>query len=169
MNRLVSVKHIMLSTTPRPQAFTILFTCTWVSVQIFSGILILYLRLLFFFYLQCNLQVKEFVQSISGSNSFYGLQEDTIDSLALTVLPPFGHEYCPAEKSNMANNTLEIEQHILQQLLLHLRTCLFNITESVSFTKCKHNYDNVNSQHSDRRLKEMCRELGITICKHNFK
>ena len=74
--------------------------------------------------------MQEFVQCIGGSSSIYGLCEDTLDSLLLTVLP-VGYELPLAteiklqlqQPTSMVNfhNTQEKETYILQVLTEELR------------------------------------------------
>lgn len=66
-------------------------------------------------------QAQGFIDSVGGAKSLYGLKEETLDSLILTLLPPIGHEFQPM----VDPGTIDEKQHILvlmlQEILMSLR------------------------------------------------
>ena len=54
-----------------------------------------------------NVQVKDFIHHISGPNSLYGLQPETLESLVLSLLPPLTHSYEPLKKTGVMDGPLK--------------------------------------------------------------
>ena len=73
-------------------------------------------------------QVEEFIQCISGSSSLYGLQQETLDSLVLTLLPAIDCTHCISDGHNLTDDLMDIKVYILQELIQALKTnCGFHI------------------------------------------
>ena len=68
-------------------------------------------------------QVKDFIQCVSGSSSLYGLQEDTLESLILTLLPPLQHEYEGLGEPSLVDSSLDVKVYLIQELVQSLRHC----------------------------------------------
>ena len=71
---------------------------------------------MFFFFFQLD----EFINIVNGSNSLYGLKNETLDSLLLSLLPPYGHTYqdTPPDAPVGGDN---VDLYLLQELLRSLR------------------------------------------------
>jgi len=69
-----------------------------------------------------NLQAGEFVKYISGSSSLYGLQQETLSSLLMSLLPPLEHEYVDSypEPSGKTKAT-DVQAVLMQKLLTALK------------------------------------------------
>ena len=66
------------------------------------------------------MQAKEFVCWNGGLASFYGIQEETRDSLVLSLLPIPGHHMKQGCKSERLSGTLEVK--LLKLLLFQVET-----------------------------------------------
>lgn len=64
----------------------------------------------------------EFTQLMSGAESLYGFQTETLDSLILEILPPIDQTYKDVEKEEVAeNSTYTVNAYLLQAILNILR------------------------------------------------
>lgn len=68
-------------------------------------------------------QVKEFIDCISGHSSLYGLQQETLDSLVLMLLPPLTHKYESLGEPSVMDSSLDLKVLLMQELLQNLRHC----------------------------------------------
>ena len=82
-------------------------------------------------------QVNEFVGSVRGKESFYGLKEETTDSLLLSMLPTERHTYQPYELKDdlMSDNAIEVV--CLQELIRAFRTSAGFHIPTVSMLVCE--------------------------------
>jgi hypothetical protein len=64
-------------------------------------------------------KVNEFIKVVDGPNSLYGLKEETLDSLLLSLLPPYGHTYCDTPPGEPIQE--DIKLYLLRELLCSLR------------------------------------------------
>ena len=74
-------------------------------------------------YFAATLQVKDFIQCVSGSSSLYGLQADTLESLILTLLPPLDHQYATLGEPSLVDSSLDVKVYLIQELVQSLRHC----------------------------------------------
>jgi len=61
------------------------------------------------FALPYTYQVKEFIDCISGPSSLYGLQQETLDSLVLMLLPPLTHKYESLGEPSVMDSGLDLK------------------------------------------------------------
>ena len=66
-------------------------------------------------------KVNEFVQLVGGKKSLYGLQDETVDSLMLCVLPARSHQFQEVPNILPAKEDEDIRHYLLQQLVVALR------------------------------------------------
>ena len=66
------------------------------------------------------LQVTDFIKSVHSSYSLYGLQQETMDSLILDILPPHNHTYTKVDENNLPNTKQPATTYLLQELLVAL-------------------------------------------------
>ena len=72
------------------------------------------------FYLCHCLQVKQFIDVVGEDKSLYGLKkETTLDSLLLSLLPPYGHTCKDTPPGNLIGDNVKL--CLLQELLRALR------------------------------------------------
>ncbi len=69
------------------------------------------------------MQVLEFIELVSGSDSLYGLCPHTLNSLILSLLPAVDHTYPEIGELNLVNNSRDIHFYILQEIVQALREC----------------------------------------------
>lgn len=69
----------------------------------------------------CNfwfiLQVKQFIFSVYKSESIYGLQQETLDSLILDFLPPLSHVFIKPEDDGMVDNKQDVSIYLFQEIM----------------------------------------------------
>lgn len=65
--------------------------------------------------------MEEFINLVSGGSSLYGLKDETLDSLVLTLLPPLGHKYDTLGEPSTIDTTLSVKVFLVQELLQALR------------------------------------------------
>ena len=68
---------------------------------------------------QLCLQVKQFIDLVDGDKSLYGLRKETLNSLLLSFLPPYGHTYMDTPPGDLIGD--DIKLCLLQELLKTLR------------------------------------------------
>ena len=84
-----------------------MYVCIYLSIYLSIYILV-----------HCT-QVKQFIDLVGGGNSLYGLKKETIDSLLLSLLPPYGHTYKETPPGNLIGD--DVNLCLLQELLRALR------------------------------------------------
>ena len=67
-----------------------------------------------------RIKVNEFVQLVGGKKSLYGLQNETVDSLMLCMLPARSHQF-QVSWSQPTEDEDDLCRYLLQQLLVALR------------------------------------------------
>ena len=65
------------------------------------------------------LQVKQFIDLVGGEKSLYGLKKETLNSLLLSLLPPYGHTYKDTPPGDLIGDSVKL--CLLQELLRTLR------------------------------------------------
>ena len=65
------------------------------------------------------MQVKQFIDLVDGDKSLYGLKKETLNSLLLSLLPPYGHTYKDTPPGDLIGD--DIKLCLLQELLRTLR------------------------------------------------
>ena len=72
--------------------------------------------------------MHSFIECVEGPSSLYGLKEETLDSLILTLLPPLNHTFEPVEEQGFIDETLELPVLFTKELIHSLRFCAgFNL------------------------------------------
>lgn len=66
------------------------------------------------------MQIINFIKSVDGSNSLYGLRPETLDSLILDILPPLDQEYVKVDGEDLRNTSQPPTTYLLQELLVAL-------------------------------------------------
>ena len=69
------------------------------------------------------LQAQQFIDCIGGSGSLYGLKEETLDSLVMTMLPPADHTFHPLGEPSIVDDSGDVRVFLMQELLGALRNC----------------------------------------------
>ena len=64
--------------------------------------------------------MQQFVDCISGGESLYGFQRETLDSLVLTLLPPIDHKYSTIKKPLCTDSSPD-ETYLIKEMILVLR------------------------------------------------
>lgn len=72
--------------------------------------------------IQLCVQVDEFISHVHGSNSFYGLEPETLDSLILELLPPSDRKYQKLEACRDERGCDDVSVYLIQEILHALRT-----------------------------------------------
>jgi len=80
-----------------------------------------------------SLQAEEFVQTMEGHLSFYGLQKETLNSLLLTYLPSVKCKYVPRAISTTDTKCKDTQVFLLKFLLEALKqNAKFSIPEVIA-------------------------------------
>lgn len=72
--------------------------------------------------------------NISEDRSFYGKQQETLDSLILTFLPSLGHVYKRIKEESLAIEPTDTHLYFLQIILIALREAGFYIPKVALLT-----------------------------------
>ena len=93
------------------------------------------------------LQVQQFIQCVGGSSSLYGLCEETVDSLLLTILPPnskipmtdmnvnkapFQHPCSMDSFENAHQKQICILQMLTETLKMNFNLCYQQVCDQIS-------------------------------------
>ena len=63
--------------------------------------------------------MEQFISIVDGDSSLYGLKSETLDSLLLSLLPPYGHKYQDTPPQEPVGDDVRV--YLLQELLRSLR------------------------------------------------
>ncbi len=69
------------------------------------------------------LQVNDFISCVGMTKSLYGLKEETLDSLILTLLPPIRHTFEPMRDLSLVEESVDIPILMLREVVESLRYC----------------------------------------------
>ena len=72
--------------------------------------------------------MEKFISVFNGSDSFYGFQPETLDSLVLDLLPCMRDEYATLDENRVVDSKEEVSVYLFQEVLNALRhNAKFNI------------------------------------------